>query len=190
MTQREYSSGISGCHYAVRDGSTLLSLKSLPGAIKLSFKPSSVDRSFIVRGETNVYSYTASRKCKERRAELEIVSLTKDFLVDVLGYIENQDGSLTEGIQPDVHISLFYETENGGRPVRHQLFDCMVCLPTFDASTLGNKLTADVRKLEIVINPDISRNDWVTNRKYGTYSRQIAKADNAILFDSWFGLTE
>ena len=187
MTQREYSSGISGCHYAVRGGSMLL--KSLPGAIKLSFKPSSVDRSFIVRGETNVYSYTASRKCKERRAELEIVSLTKDFLVDVLGYIENQDGSLTAGVQPDVHISLFYETENGGRPVRHQLFDCMVCFPTFDASTLGNKLTADVRKLEIVVNPDFSGNR-VTNSNYETYSRKIAKAANAALVNSWFGLME
>jgi len=180
MTQRDYSSGISGCHYAVRGGS--MSLKSLPGAIKLSLKPSSEDRSFIVRSGTNVYSYTASRKCKEWRVELEIVSLTKDFLTDVLGYTENEDGSMTAGIQPDVHISLFYETENGGRPVRHQLYDCVVSTRGFDVSTLGSRLSVDTRKLDIIVNPDPNNGS-----KYG---RSIARSDNAVLFGTWFGLTE
>ena len=181
MAQREYSSGISGCHFAVRGYSPGV-LKSLPGAIKLSFKPSAEDRSFIVRDGANAYSYTSSRKGKERRAELDIVGLTKDFLIDVLGYTENEDGSLTMGIQPDVHISLFYETENGGRPVRHQLYDCVVCAPNFDASTLGSRLSVDTRKLDIIVNSD--------PRYGGAYGRIIARSDNAELFGTWFGLTE
>ena len=182
MTQREYSSGISGCHYAVRSLSSAGTLKSLPGAIKLSFKPSSEDRSFIVRDGAKAYSYTSSRRSKELRAELEIVGLTKDFLIDVLGYTENEDGSLTMGLQTDVHISLFYETENGGRPVRHQLYDCEVCTRGFDVSTLGGRLTVDTRKLDIIVNPDPYNGS--------AYGRSIAKADNAVLFGSWFGLTE
>lgn len=181
MAQRDYSSGISNCHFAVR-GIQPGTLKSLPGAIKLSFKPSAEGRSFIVRDGANAYSYTSSRGSRERRAELEIVGLTKDFLVDVLGYTENEDGSLTEGIQPDVHISLFYETENGGRPVRTWLYDCVVCAPSFDASTLGSRLSADTRKLDIIVDPDRTHG--------GAYSRSIARADNAELFSTWFGLTE
>lgn len=125
------------------------------------------------------YSYTAAAKEKERRYALEIVSLTKAFLTEVLGFTENEDGSLTEGIRPDVHISLFYETDNGGRPVRYQLYDCAVETPSFDAATMSESLSADTRKLEFTANPDPYNE--------GAYGRQIARADNAETFDTWFG---
>lgn len=178
MTQRDYSTGISRCHYIVRDRPIVL--KRLPGAIKLSFKPSCADRTFLVRSGAGAYQYTHSRKHKERPASLEIVSLPECFLVDVLGWVKNDDGSLTQGQQPDVRISLLYETENGGRPVRHILYDCTVCQPAFDVTTLGDGLSIDKRTLDIMVNPDPS-NGY-------NFSRQVAKADNAELFDSWFGM--
>lgn len=181
MKQRDYSAGISGCHYAVRNSIGSLVMNRLPGAVRLTRRPSPEGRNFLVRDDNgSVYSYAHSPKEKERHYTLEIVSLTKTFLTDVLGFVENEDGSLTEGIAGNVHISLFYETENGGRPVRHRLYDCVVSPPTFDVQTLGETLSADTRKLELTANPDPHRD--------GAYSTQIARADNAQLFDSWFGL--
>lgn len=182
MNQREYSTGISNCYYAVRSGASVGKLGKLPGAVKLSNKSSSEDRSFTVRDGGRVYQHTSARRVKERSRALEIVNLTKDFLTDVLGWVMDEDGSLTEGIQPDVHISLFYETENGGRPVRHWLYDCVVGEPDFDASTITDKPGIDTYKLEIIENPDPYRD--------GKYSRKISRADNAELFDTWFGLKE
>lgn len=182
MNSREYSTGISNCHYAVRNDSDTGKPGRLPGAVKLSFKSSSEERSFIVREGGRIYNHTSVRKCKERTAVLEIISLTRDFLVDVLGWTLNDDGSLTEGIQHDVHISLFYETDNGGRPVRHWLYDCVVGEPSFDASTITDSPGVDTQKLDIIINPDLQHD--------GNYSRKIARADNPELFDSWFGLKE
>jgi len=181
MKQRDYSAGISGCHYAVRQSTGALTLGRLPGAVRLTRRPSPEGRSFVVRDSGGrAYSYSSSPRDKERRYTLEIVSLTRDFLVDVLGFSVNIDGSLTEGIAGDVHISLFYETENGGRPVRHWLYDCVVSPPSFDVQTLGETLSADTRKLELTANPD--------PRRDGTYGRQLAREDNAPMFDSWFGL--
>ena len=183
MTQREYSTGISNCHYAVRLAYEQVgALGKLPGAVKLSNKSSSENRSFTVRDGSRVYQHTSARKTKERPMTLEIIGLTKDFLVDVLGWTLNEDGSLTEGVHPDVHISLFYETENGGRPVRHWLYDCVVGEPSFDASTIAETPNVDTYTLDIIKNPDPYRN--------GDYSRKIARADNAELFDSWFGLKQ
>ena len=185
MTQHEYSTGISNCHYAVRKyqggvSGELGELEKLPGAVKLSNRSSSEDRSFTVRDGDRIYQYTAARKCKERQRSLEIVSLTKKFLEEVLGWTVNDDGSMTEGQRPDVHISLFYETDNGGRPVRQWLYDCVVGELSFDASTIEEGLGIDTYKLDIIENPDPDRN--------GNYGRKISRADNEELFDSWFGL--
>lgn len=182
MTQREYSAGISDCHYAVRRSAMDTAFGSLPGAIKLTRRPSTEGRSLLVRNtEGRVYNYTSAQRESERRYTLEIVSLTREFLTDVLGYIENEDGSLSEGIADDVHFSLFYQTENGGRPVRYQIYDCVVSPPSFDAQTLSSNLSADIRKLELTASPDP-----LNDHHYGI---QIAREDNAELYDSWFGMS-
>ena len=177
---RDFSTGIRNCRYIVRG--TVITVKPMPGAIKLSFKPSSADRTMLVRHRGGgAAQYTSARRTQEKRAELEIVSLPESFLTDVLGWVKNPDESLTEGIKPDVRISLLYETINGGRPVRHQLYNCLVSEPNFDATTFED-LGVDTRKLELIINPDPGSGN--------SYSRQIARADNTVLFDTWFGLVQ
>lgn len=183
MRRRDYSTGISNCMYAVR-GSNVK--KRLNGAVKLSFKPSPEDRTLIVRGNSGgVMQITDTRRSGIRQATLEIVSLPVSFLVDVLGWTQDSNGVLYEGLQPDVGISLYYETENGGRPIRHQLYDCVVCAPNFDVSTITGRLSADTRKLDIIINP--YRNNYYRDINSDKYSRQIAREDNPTLFNSWFG---
>lgn len=175
MGRRDYSTGISNCMYAVH-GSNVK--KRLNGAVKLSFKPSSEDRTLIVRDSRGgAMQFTDTRRSGIRQATLDIVSLPVSFLVDILGWTQDSSGVLYEGLQPDVSISLFYETENGGRPIRHQLYDCVVCAPSFDVSTITGRLSADIRKLDIIVNPDTST---------GKYSRQIARDDNGELFNNWF----
>jgi hypothetical protein len=56
----------------------------------------------------------------------------------------------------------------------------VVSSPSFDATTIGSDLSIDKRKLDIIFNPDPSNNN--------NLSRQIARADNENLFNSWFGL--
>lgn len=178
MPHRDYSTGIKNCHYVVKG--TAIEVKKLPGAVRLSMKPSAADRNIKVRSGSTIYQTTTARQGTQRQAELEIVSLPESFLIDVLGWTKGTDGSLTEGIQPNVHIILLYETENGGCPVRHMLYDCVVSSPSFDATTISSDLSIDKRKLDIVFNPDPSNNN--------NLSRQIARADNENLFNSWFGL--
>lgn len=176
---RDYSTGICNCRYYVKN--TVRVIKLMPGAIKLSFKPSAAEKTMFVRYQNGgAGQYTSARRTQEKRAELEIISLPESFLTDVLGWVKNSDGSLTEGIKPNVHISLLYETINGGRPVRHQLYDCLVSEPSFDATTFED-LGVDTRKLELIINPDPENGN--------NYSKKIARADNSTLYDSWFGLT-
>lgn len=175
MSRRDYNTGIQNCMYAIHGSSTK---KQLNGAIKLSFRPSSGDRKLLVRDSKGAaMQYTDVRRSNTRQATLEIVSLPVSFLIDVLGWTQDSSGVLYESIQPDIHISLFYETENGGHPIRHQLYDCVVCSPSFDVSTMTRQLSVNPRKLDIIVNPD---------RSTGKFSRQIARDDNTTLYNNWF----
>lgn len=180
---RDYSTGICNCRYYVRG--TAIAIKTMPGAIKLSFKPSASDRSMLVRYSDGRFGqYSTARKTQEKRAELEIVSLPDNFLTDVLGWTKitsgSDSGAYIEGIKPDIHISLLYETNNGNRPVRYWIYDCVIAEPNFDATTINDSLGVDTRKLELIINPDPENGN--------NYSKKIARADNSTLYDTWFGL--
>lgn len=172
-----YSTGFNSFAYRVRGGSTL---SPLIGAQKLAFSEGTDNRDLIVRldsGDVIQYSETVSTG---RTATLDIVQLPADFLKNVLGYTQGTSKVLVEGIQRTyTHFSLFYQYETDTEPVRVQLYDVVCAKPNFDVTTITNRPSVDIKKLKLIINPDISA---------GAYSRSITRSENASLYDSWFGV--
>lgn len=179
MAQREYNTGFSKFHYRVVGWNYDIKPKPIPGAIRLSFKPQTQERKVLARtGGGLLLPVTLARHETSRTATLEVVSLPKSFLTDVMGWEEKASGELVEGQFPMKHIELLYETDNGGRPVRHKLYDVVFSKPSFDVSTITENPSADIYKLELTVNTGGS----------GKYQTKLARADAADIsvYNNWF----
>ncbi|MBP3798030.1 MAG: hypothetical protein J6I46_09700 [Ruminococcus sp.] len=179
MTQREYNTGFCNFHYRVIGWNASIRPKRFPGAIRLSFKPQTQERKVLVRTDSGLLlSESLAKHEASREAVLEIVSIPRTFLIDVLGWKENSSGALIEGQFPQNQVELLYETENGGRPVRHKIYNAVFSRPSFDVSTITDNPSADIYKLELTVNATGS----------GNYNEKLARADSAdiSIYNNWF----
>lgn len=178
MAQREYNTGFCNFHYRVVGWNSSIRAKRFPGAVRLSFKPQTQERKVLVRTDSGLLlSESLAKHEASREATLEIVSIPKSFLTDVLGWTETAEGILIEGQHPDTHVTLYYETDNGDNPIRHKLYDVVFGRPSFDVSTIADTPSADIRKLELTVNPN-----------NGSYQEKLAKADavDISVYNNWF----
>lgn len=178
MAQREYNTGFCNFHYRVVGWNASIKAKRFPGAIRLSFKPQTQERKVLKRTDSGILlSESLARHEATREAVLEIVSIPKSFLIDVLGWTEDPSGILIEGQHPDTHVTLYYETDNGGDPTRYKVHNVVFSRPSFDVSTMTDTPSADIRKLELTVNPE-----------GGNYQRRLAKADAVDIstYNNWF----
>ncbi len=168
--------GFKNFHYCPRGLGAVP--RAMPGAVRLTRAPDMQE--IKVRPDTHGIpaEYTAGYRDRGIKLGLEIVSLPVQFLVDVLGYVQEASGVLVEGKHPAVHFALLYETRSLAGPVRHCYYDCVCQKPKFDATTLSASSRFDTRILELTVNRDIFGS--------GGYKESIARADNAEMFDEWF----
>lgn len=139
--------GISNCHYSVYKNKEYTAPKALQGAVSMSQVPIiTVNQKTFLRGNTTVTDQVDNGY----NISLEIYSLPIDFVCDILGYtlengllIENRNNKI-------VRFKLLYETKSKSKPVRHRVLNCTCQKPTFDVSTITDKVSITPKKLSII----------------------------------------
>ena len=184
---KSYNTGFKNFQYVVHGGISTVPAP-LPGAIKISFKPTTASRTLKVRLSDGTMSSISKTIDAGKTAQLSIVDLPEGFLKSVLGYNKASDGTLYEGQQSEVHFMLLYETQGATEPTRHLLFDCVCVKPSYDATTISAKPGIDTKTLDLLISPSLAEGYSADVPKYGKYERTVKRSDNATLYDTWFGL--
>jgi hypothetical protein len=178
MAIQQAERGFKNFHYCLRTSAGASAPVPLHGAVKLSFNPQVESRTVLKRTDKGgIVKFTESARETAKSASLEIISLPRIFLTEVLGYTEDENGVLIEGEYEAKHISLLYESQSGDSAVRHELIDVIVSKPSFDVSTLAGSLSADTKKLELTVNRDLES---------GGFSKSIKRDVNPEIFDNWF----
>lgn len=173
-----FNTGLKNCSYKA---SGSLTRKPLAGAQKISFSNNTAERQIKVR-TTSITSYNETIEIG-KAAALEVVQLSVDFLVDVLGY-SYENGILTENLKrKPTHFSLYYEVQSDTEPTRIQIYDCVCTKPDFDATTITNNPSVDTKKLKLIINPENF------NGITGKISRSVTYSENATAYSTWFETT-
>ena len=163
--------GICNCYYKIKNKNAV----ALPGAIsfgvdggsELKTKRVFTDNGIIMEVPISVVQ-TAPR------IGLNVFSLPKKFLTDILGYVVNEKGILEEYPQKLVQFSLLFESTNveGGR-VRYRYDNCYCSKPEFNVSTIADKTSLSTHKLNII------------STAY-PISQSIYEADNKTVFENWY----
>lgn len=171
----DINTGFSNFHYRVIGWNASIKPKALTGAIKLSYKPQTQERTVLVRTSGGLIQQQVLGKRESiRTASLQVISLPESFLIDVLGWEVSDGGRLVEGEFPEKHLQIRYETNNLGEPMRHLLYDVVVSKPSFDVSTISSTPSADTRSLELTVNPTAN----------GKYQARVRPGDPD--YDTWF----
>lgn len=156
----------------------------LRGAQKISVAPQSSQRTVNVRTSSGVMVPYTEQIETGKQATVEITYLPISFLTDVLGY-SYENGILSEPYRfRSAHFSLYYEQQTNEGPIRTQLFNCACTKPSFDVTTISDQLSADTKKLTLILNPEL--NTYNPSEPFGNYSRSTTKAANPTAFDTWF----
>ena len=184
---KSYNTGFKNFQYVVHGGISTVPAP-LPGAIKISFKPTTASRTLKVRLSNGTMMSTSKTIDAGKTAQLSIVDLPEGFLKSVLGYNKASDGTLYEGQQSEVHFMLLYETQGATEPTRHLLYDCVCVKPSYDATTISAKPGIDTKTLDLLISPSMKDGTTAEKVYYGKYERTVKRSDNATLYDTWFGL--
>ena len=184
---KSYNTGFKNFQYVLSGGISTVPAP-LPGAMKISFKPTTASRTFRVRLSDGTMSSISKTIDAGKTAQLTIIDLPESFLKSVLGYVKASDGTLYEGQQTEVHFSLLYEMQGATEATRHLLYDCVCVKPSYDATTISAKPSIDTRTLDLLISPSTKESTTAEKVYYGKYERTVKRSDNATLYDTWFGL--
>ena len=171
--------GISNCHVAIKKAANYYAPPvPMPGAIGMSVDP---DINIITANVRTAHGTTAERPTdiidNGKKIILDIASLPIDFLIGILGYVQDDNSVLIEGKQIYVPFALLYETQTNSTSTRYSLIECVCKKPKYDCTTMSNSVSVNTRQLEIMSYPCIDT---------GYYGKSISKNINQTVFANWF----
>ncbi|MGN0617743.1 MAG: major tail protein [Huintestinicola sp.] len=167
------SYGLSKLYYAVISDNGYGTPKHLPGAVKIDLTPITRDIKFTGLDGEEKKPYTI---LDGYDGTIESAGLTDDFLVNILGYSRDTDGSLVEdgSVIALPNCAIMFETL--GEKTRHRYYYCEFLRPSFSAETLSESVKVDTVTLSVRI------------RKHPTTKKikRILKDTSADSYKTWF----
>lgn len=156
MPKEKVKFGLKNVHYAMlttgEDGKvTFGTPKRISGAVSMSLE---------AQGETETFyaddvAYYVSVANDGYQGSLEFALITDEFLVDVLGYREDEtDHVLVENSMAESKpFALIYEVSNDQKPTRRVFFNCTATRPAENNSTINKTKTPNTESLTLTVAP-------------------------------------
>lgn len=167
------SYGLSKLYYAVLSENGYGTPKNIPGAVSIKLDPVIREIKFTGLDGEEKTPYTIF---DGYNGTIEFAGLTDDFLKDILGYTDADDGTLIEVVPSFVlpKCALLFETS--GVPQRHKYFYSAFSRPAFSAETTSNSVKIDPISLSVSI------------RKHPTTKeiKRISSNASAASYKEWF----
>ena len=166
--------GICNCYYQLNTDTA--KAVALPGAISLNRDSNVAIKSKRVYTPSGVIIEKPVAVLQNApRITLDVFSLPKQFLIDVLNYQIDSNNILIEyPLTELVPFTLLFESkEVEGRSVRYRYDNCYCSKPNFDVSTIAEKSSISTNKLEIIASGI-------------PISKSICESDNKTIFDNWY----
>lgn len=150
MANNKVKYGLSKVHYAmvtetVTDGvvsSSYGALKPLAGAVNLSLSSSGSKNVFRADNEDYFVSYGQGGF----EGSLEVARVNEDFLKDVLGLVEDDDGILVESsnsFKQTKHFAMVFEFDGDQNATKHCLYKVSAQRPDLASQTTGEGGSTD-----------------------------------------------
>lgn len=150
MANNKVKYGLSKVHYAmvtetVEDGVTTSSygtLKPLAGAVNLSLSSSASKSVFRADNEDYYVSYGAGGF----DGSLEVARVNEDFLKDVLGLVEDDNGILVESsnsFKQTKYFAMVFEFDGDQHETKHCLYKVSAARPDIASQTTGEGGSTD-----------------------------------------------
>lgn len=145
MAKNKVKYGLKNAHYALvtetvgTDGSVTTSygdVKALAGAVSISLDSNSSKSVFRADNEDYYVSYGEGGY----EGDFEVARVNEDFLKDVLGYKEDDNGILVESsddFKTTQYFALTFEFDGDQKAVKHCLYKCSASRPSIASQTTG-----------------------------------------------------
>ncbi len=145
MAKNKVKYGLKNAHYALvtetvgTDGSvttTYGDVKALAGAVSISLDSNSSKSVFRADNEDYYVSYGEGGY----EGDFEVARVNEDFLKDVLGYKEDDNGILVESsddFKTTQYFALTFEFDGDQKAVKHCLYKCSASRPSIASQTTG-----------------------------------------------------
>lgn len=156
--------GLSSVYYALAEiandqTATYETPVAWPGAVSLSLDPEGENSPFYaddvvfwVGAGNNGYS-----------GDLEMARVIDSFKIDVLGYIEDDNGVLIEDADAEAkHFALLFQFKGDVKNTRHVLYNCTATRPSVSGETKGENVEPKTETSTItattIYNPTLDKN--------------------------------
>lgn len=145
MANNKVKYGLKNAHYALvtetvaTDGTVSTSygaVKALAGAVSISLDSNASKSVFRADNEDYYVSYGEGGY----EGDFEVARVNEEFMKDVLGYVEDDDGILvesSENFKTTKYFALTFEFDGDQKAVKHCLYKCSASRPSIASQTTG-----------------------------------------------------
>lgn len=145
MANNKVKYGLKNAHYALvtetvaTDGTvstTYGTVKALAGAVSISLDSNSTKNVFRADNEDYYVSYGEGGY----EGDFEVARVNEEFMKDVLGYKEDDDGILvesSENFKVTQYFALLFEFDGDQKATKHCLYKCSASRPSIASETTG-----------------------------------------------------
>lgn len=186
MAANKVKYGLSRVHYAKvtetvsttgETTTTYGSLKALAGAVSLTLSSSAEKQVFRADNEDYFVSYGAGGY----EGDFEVARVNEDFLKDILGYVEDDDGILVESsknFNTTNYFALVFEFDGDKRATKHCLYKCSASRPDIASTTTGEGGTIDptTETLTLTVVPRADADKYIHLQTQETTSTAVSEA--------------
>lgn len=145
MANNKVKYGLKNAHYALvtetvaTDGTVSTSygaVKALAGAVSISLDSNASKSVFRADNEDYYVSYGEGGY----EGDFEVARVNEEFMKDVLGYVEDDNGILvesSENFKTTKYFALTFEFDGDQKAVKHCLYKCSASRPSIASQTTG-----------------------------------------------------
>jgi phi13 family phage major tail protein len=172
--------GLSKAYYAVVTNDTYGTPVALPGAVSLSLNREGSDPEKF--WADNIAYYVAPAVNGGYTGTLTLANVPQSFMVDVLGYIVDDNGMLVEvSDAASKSFALMYEVEGDADQKRYVFFNCTAQRVAAGANTKSDSTTPDTQDLEFTA---IGKDFTLAGKTENVVKGSAVTADTA--FSTWY----
>jgi len=172
--------GLSKAYYAVITDNTYGTPVALPGAVSLSLNREGSDPEKF--WADNIAYYVAPAVNGGYTGTLTLANVPQSFMVDVLGYIVDDNGMLVEVSDAATKsFALMYEVEGDADQKRYVFFNCTAQRVAAGANTKSDSTTPDTQDLEFTA---IGKDFTLAGKTENVVKGSAVTADTA--FSTWY----
>lgn len=172
--------GLSKAYYAVITNNTYGTPVALPGAVSLSLNREGSDPEKF--WADNIAYYVAPAVNGGYTGTLTLANVPQSFMVDVLGYIVDDNGMLVEvSDAASKSFALMYEVEGDADQKRYVFFNCTAQRVAAGANTKSDSTTPDTQDLEFTA---IGKDFTLAGKTENVVKGSAVTADTA--FSTWY----